>query len=138
MSEPTPATEPAQWRWALHYIAAVAWADGALGEIERQYLQHLIETHTAPDDAEAINWLLQPPPAPDWDALKADPERAVYVLKLATMMSMADLNVAFEEMTVLQTLATRSGLSEDTFYGVLREAQEHVAKSIAARQAADA
>jgi uncharacterized tellurite resistance protein B-like protein len=99
----------------IHMLAALAWADGQIGEEEAAQLRRFIATFSLSDAdrATATSWL-ETKVELDTTGIAELPEgRKLAMYQVAARMAAADYEIADTERALLERLREALGLSED-------------------------
>lgn len=102
-------------------LFAVAWADGELREREKTFLADLLERSEV--GAEVTGWFDEPPPVPQWDELRSDPEAARGILRQAMYTAAADQTVQYEEQMLMDRLREQLGVSQQDFHDLQQDVE---------------
>lgn len=116
----------------VHYVIALAWSDGSMDPVERDFLQGLIERAalSSADRAQLEGWLDTAPPEPHWETLTKREDLAEDVLRQAMILACMDMSVTAKEMAFLHRLREKIGMEEMAFYRIQQEVERVIAAQI--------
>ncbi len=111
----------------IHTLAALAWADGEIGEEEAATLRRFIASFSLSDEdrAKAASWL-DTSVELDTSGIAELPEgRKLAMYQVAARMAVADEDIGESERATLERLREALGLSEDTAAEIEAELPRH-------------
>lgn len=111
----------------IHTLAALAWADGQLGDEEAATLRRFIASFSLSDAdrASATSWLESPVELDTADIAELPEGRKLAMYQVAARMAVADDEVGEAERATLERLREALGLSLDAAAEIESELPRH-------------